>query len=328
MGANRRFFDVFNGDADGICSLHQLRLADPLDATLVTGRKRDIELLQWVPAADGDVVTVLDISLDRNRPALEKILATGAVVRYFDHHFAGAVPVHPNLTTVLDDSRDACTSALVDRHLAGRFRAWAVVGAFGDGSDAAARKLAQPLTLDPAALGQLRELGVTLNYAAYGQSEADMLALPADLYRTVRHHDDPFELLASEPLVALLDEERRKDLERTRSLKPMRVFGSGRVWMLPDAAWARRVHGTFANRLSRQDPSAAVAVLTPRADGAYVVSVRAPAGKRTTAVQFCRTFPNGGGRKASAGIDRLEPEALPSFLGAFETAWGGEPGAA
>ena len=34
-----RYFDVFNGDADGICALHQLRLADPLDSTLVTGLK-------------------------------------------------------------------------------------------------------------------------------------------------------------------------------------------------------------------------------------------------------------------------------------------------
>ena len=28
-------FDVFNGDADGICALLQLRLANPLDTVLV-----------------------------------------------------------------------------------------------------------------------------------------------------------------------------------------------------------------------------------------------------------------------------------------------------
>ena len=80
-----RYFDVFNGDADGICALHQLRLADPLDSTLVTGLKREIALLGSVPATDGDVVTVLDISLDRNRDALEALLARGVVVHYFDH---------------------------------------------------------------------------------------------------------------------------------------------------------------------------------------------------------------------------------------------------
>ena len=36
------FFDVFNGDADGICALIQLRLAEPRDTTLITGVKRDI----------------------------------------------------------------------------------------------------------------------------------------------------------------------------------------------------------------------------------------------------------------------------------------------
>jgi hypothetical protein len=35
-----RYHDVFNGDADGICALHQLRLADPLDSILVTGLNR------------------------------------------------------------------------------------------------------------------------------------------------------------------------------------------------------------------------------------------------------------------------------------------------
>ena len=44
------YYDVFNGDADGLCSLHQLRLDEPRDSVLVTGAKRDIELLQRVVA--------------------------------------------------------------------------------------------------------------------------------------------------------------------------------------------------------------------------------------------------------------------------------------
>src|SRR5512140_890690 len=125
-------YDVFNGDADGLCALHQLRLAEPVAATLVTGLKRDISLLHTVNAGEGDVVTVLDISLDRNRDALARLLERGATVRYFDHHHAGAIPVHPRLAAVIEDAGGSCTSALVDRHLGGRFRAWAVVGAFGD----------------------------------------------------------------------------------------------------------------------------------------------------------------------------------------------------
>jgi hypothetical protein len=37
--------DIFNGDADGICALTQLRNAEPRDARLVTGVKRDIALV-------------------------------------------------------------------------------------------------------------------------------------------------------------------------------------------------------------------------------------------------------------------------------------------
>src|SRR4029079_17925852 len=139
-----RYFDVFNGDADGICALHQLRLADPLDATLVTGLKRDIALLKSVPAQDGDMVTVLDISLDRNRDALEAMLARGVVVHYFDHHYSGSVPANPLLTAHLDDTGLTCTSALVNRYLGGRFAIWAAVGAFGDAFDEAALEIAKP----------------------------------------------------------------------------------------------------------------------------------------------------------------------------------------
>ncbi len=55
--------DVFNGDADGICALIQLRLAKPVEAKLITGVKRDIQLLEQVMVQAHDSVTVLDISL-------------------------------------------------------------------------------------------------------------------------------------------------------------------------------------------------------------------------------------------------------------------------
>ena len=41
-------YDVFNGDADGICALVQLRHAEPRNAQLITGVKRDISLLKQV----------------------------------------------------------------------------------------------------------------------------------------------------------------------------------------------------------------------------------------------------------------------------------------
>ena len=41
-------FDIFNGDADGICALQQMRLNNPQESTLVTGVKRDTLLLKNV----------------------------------------------------------------------------------------------------------------------------------------------------------------------------------------------------------------------------------------------------------------------------------------
>ena len=81
-------FDVCNGDADGLCAVVQWRLAHPAPATLITGLKRDIELLQQVQAAPGDEVLVCDLSMQRNLPALQRVLQQGARVRWFDHHVA------------------------------------------------------------------------------------------------------------------------------------------------------------------------------------------------------------------------------------------------
>ncbi|MFA0622220.1 DHH family phosphoesterase, partial [Vibrio sp. 10N.222.49.A4] len=41
-------YDVFNGDADGIIALLQLRLSEPRKSVLVTGVKRDIKLVSQV----------------------------------------------------------------------------------------------------------------------------------------------------------------------------------------------------------------------------------------------------------------------------------------
>src|SRR6266852_6273856 len=90
-----RFYDIFNGDADGICALQQLRLSEPREATLVTGVKRDTELLARVTPAPGDALTVLDISMHSNAEALKRALGAGATVRYFDHHYAGDIAADP-----------------------------------------------------------------------------------------------------------------------------------------------------------------------------------------------------------------------------------------
>ena len=312
-----RYIDVFNGDADGICALHQLRLSEPLDAELVTGAKRDIDLLRRVRAGAGDRVTVLDVSLERNRAALMALLERGARVRYFDHHAAGEVPVHPGFEPHIDESAGVCTSILVDRYLQGRFRVWAVVAAFGDGMPEAALRLASDLNLQADPLAALRALGENLNYNAYGECEADLLVSPAALYRSLSRFQDPLRLLEEEPLLQRLDDERRTDLGRALALAPHRASVHADAYLLPNAPWARRVSGTFANRLAAVAPARAHAVVAPNTRGGYTVSVRASSNGAFSAARFCRAF-GGGGRREAGGIDHLEPARLDALLDALE----------
>ena len=157
------YYDVFNGDADGILSLVQLRRAEPRDATLVTGRKRDIELLKRVKAEKSDYVTVLDISMRSNMAELKRILDAGAQVFYVDHHNAGDMPDHPNLNAVIDTSPEICTAMLVDEALDGDYRAWAVTAAFGDNFPALAKRIGAGGDFDFPAL---ERLGMLMNYNA------------------------------------------------------------------------------------------------------------------------------------------------------------------
>jgi len=315
-----RHYDVFNGDADGICALHQLRLAAPRDSVLVTGVKRDIALLEQVAAQPGDTVTVLDVSLDRNRAALLRLLGQGVAVEYFDHHFAGAIPAHAALVAHIDTAAGACTSSIVDRHLGGRHRLWAIVAAFGDNLAGTGWALARACGLARQRADILRELGQAINYNAYGATEADLLMRPADLYRALAPFASPFDFVATHDAPRRIAEARRQDLALARAARPLREGPAGSVTVLPDAAWARRVQGEFANELAARERERAHALLCERADG-WRVSVRAPVARPAGADALCRQFAGGGGRVAAAGIDLLPRGSLPEFIEAFERAF-------
>ena len=317
-------FDVFNGDADGICALHQLRLAEPRDSVLVTGVKRDIALLKKLSATAGDQITVLDISLDKNREALQALLAQGGEVTYVDHHFAGEIPAHPALRAVIDTAPGTCTSLLVDGMLAGRFRAWAVAAAFGDNMAESALRAAAPLNLSESQLTALRELGECLNYNAYGDSVADLFFHPAELYRQLHGYPDPFRFISDAPVFATLKRGYTADMAMAHALKPQWMYPGGTVYLLPDQPWARRVSGVFGNHLAQREASLAHAVLTHKPDGGYVVSVRAPRSKPSGADDLCRQFDSGGGRKSAAGINHLPENGVERFLALFNSAFKGE----
>ena len=91
--------------------------------------------------------------------------------------------------------------------------------------------------------------------------------------------------------------------------------------MLPDADWARRVGGTFANDLAARAPDRAHAVLVPCPNDGYGVSIRAPRAAPTGCAALAREFATGGGREAAAGIDYLPADALERFIERFRTAF-------
>lgn len=318
-GSGRRF-DVCNGDADGLCSVVQWRLHAPAPATLITGLKREIDLLKRVDAGAGDEVLVCDVAVQRNRADLLRLLDRGARVRYFDHHAANGVPVHPLLEVHLTLDPRCCTSLLMDRHLNGEFRHWALVGAYGDNLSDVADALAAPLGAHDRT--RLRQFGEALNYNAYGDDEAEVWIRPAQLYETLIRYRDPLDLIASENVAQDLVSARRADLNEVARQVPCWEDAHASVTLLPDAPWSRRVIGTLANQLARAEPTRAHAVLTQRSDGDYTVSVRAPLATPCGAHDLCRLF-GGAGRAAAAGIDRLPAAELQRFISLLSvTRWG------
>jgi hypothetical protein len=309
-------YDVFNGDADGLCALRQLRLHAPRDAVLVTGVKRDIRLLERVPARAGDQLVVLDVALEANRGALERVLTAGAACTWFDHHFPGPIPSHPALDLHIRCAPDTCTSLLVDEHLGGRWRRWAVAAAFGDGLPGPAAAAAATLVLRDEDIGILSQVGQVLNYNAYGESVADLHFAPDALYRTLERYEDPLDFARSDPAFARLLAGWREDMARAASAPAALDTDTHLMVLLPDAAWARRVSGPWASELAGRAPARAVAVLVP-AQGGYVVSIRAPASHPRGADALAREFPSGGGRSGAAGINALPSGELERFAARF-----------
>ncbi len=311
--------DVFNGDADGICALLQLRLANPVKSQLVSGVKRDIKLLDEVKVQQGDQVTVLDISFEKNRSSVERLLEEGASVFYVDHHRSGDIPTHKKLQTLINTDANTCTSLLVNDYLEGKYREWAVTAAFGDNLFNSATQAAFPLSLSENQLEQLKLLGICINYNSYGSSIADLHFAPDLLYHELQPYASPFDFMADsvdvyEKLLAGYAD----DMASAEHINPEYQTKNVAVYLFPDEIWARRVNGVFGNKLANNHPDRAHAVVSVNSKKGYQISVRAPLNNKSGADELCSLFPTGGGRKAAAGINHLAIAELAEFISAFE----------
>ena len=319
MGLNNStYWDVFNGDADGICALIQLRLVEPRNSKLITGIKRDIALLDRVEAKSGDQVTALDVSLDKNRDYLQRILDVGADVFYVDHHFAGEIPNSSSLKTLINEAPDVCTSLLINQHLKGAYQQWAIVGTFGDNLKKSAHVLAKSQNLSDLDLAKLERLGILINYNGYGATVDDLHYHPADLFNLMLPYKNPLDFISNcDHEYEKLENGYENDFKSAESANTLFSDNAVAVYELPNEAWARRVSGVFGNHLANLNPDRGHAILTNKADGNFLVSVRAPLNNKRGAADLCRKFPSGGGREAAAGINNLPKSMVDDFISQF-----------
>ncbi|MEN8257892.1 MAG: acetyltransferase [Thermodesulfobacteriota bacterium] len=318
--------DIFNGDADGIAALHQLRLADPRQAVLVSGVKRDIRLLDKVVAmADhpGARLTVLDISMATNSEPLVTLLEEGCQIFYADHHHPGDIPDHSGLESHIDPDPEICTGLIINRFLGGRFPGWGVVAAFGDNLHDSAASLGRESRFSEKEMAVLRELGELLNYNGYGKEVADLHFDPVKLFQAVQPYQDPLQFYAESDALATLRQGFHDDMAKARAMDPEAEEESGRLYIFPCQPWARRTAGVFSNERAREQPDKGHALLVEDGQGGYVVSVRAPLDRKKGAVELCRAFATGGGRAAAAGINQLPAALVKEFMAAFFAAFKG-----
>lgn len=313
-------YDIFNGDADGIISLIQLRLAEPKAAQLVTGVKRDIALVKQVQATANDELLILDISLEKNLAPVNAALANGAVITYIDHHRAGELPVSTHFTAHIDTAAETCTALIVDKLLNGKHRDWAIAAAYGDNMVAVADALADErgVSLDDKRF--LRELGTLVNYNGYGATIDDLHFSPAKLFQMLVQYASPF-VLRDDPdsPFYLLQRAFEMDMANVAAQSPYYDDETLLLYLLPNKVWAKRVSGVLGNELANQHPKRAIAVVTYNADGSLMVSLRAPLNNRQGAGDICSQFASGGGRAAAAGINALAVSDLVQLIDAIKT---------
>ncbi|MEZ5503114.1 MAG: DHHA1 domain-containing protein [Halioglobus sp.] len=186
-----------------------------------------------------------------------------------------------------------------------------------------ARRLAQGLAIAAADLASLEALGTYINYNGYGPAIEDLHFDPKELYLRLYAAENPLDFVRNSPDFTKLSHGYSEDMAMAAALQPLHRQPATAVFLLPDAAWARRVSGVYSNDLATAHPDRAHAVLTIKDNGNYLVSVRAPMTNKKGAAELCMQFPTGGGRAGAAGINDLPAERLQDFVAAFEQAYNG-----
>ena len=311
-------YDVFNGDTDGIFAWHQLRLAHPRDATIVTGVKRDVGLVSRVNAGDGDLVTVMDVSHAKNRKDVQRLLDSGAIVEYFDHHDPSELIAHPNITYHINTEPNISTGLIVNSYVKGKNCLWSIATAFGDNHIELAINMAKSEGLDDEQINLLKQIGLVVNYNSYGQTADDLFYSPEEIAEAVKAcGSDVFRFTEQSDIFSTLLENFSNDMASAGCQEPYSISENGVIYTLPNEVWTHRIMGSFSNHLVSTNKDLACAISVLNSDGTYRISVRSSINNPHGAGDLCKKF-GGGGREKAAGINNLPESELEEFKEEFE----------
>jgi len=271
-----RRFSVCNGDADGLCSAVQWFMHEPSPATLVTGLKRELALLDRVDCGVGDEINIFDIAMSRKSHRTAALARSRRACALFDHHAVVTdVPASALFEARIDAGCDSCTSLLVDRRIGGACHGWALVGTYGDNLSERADQLAVEWGFDIGDRQRLRRMGEAIDYNAYGDRESDVHVAPARLYDIMTRYRDPRDMLAQEAVVDEIDALRRRTWTGRSRSRPLDESQCS-VLVLPDEPWSCRALGSVANELANAETAARPHGAKAPPAGGFMVSVRAP----------------------------------------------------
>jgi hypothetical protein len=125
-----------------------------------------------------------------------------------------------------------------------------------------------------------------------------------------------------DPLAARLESDR----DRFTGLTALAETPGSAAYLVPDEPFARRYGATWANERTLAEPHRALAVIHPRHDGSFRISIRSPrapgAASAKSALELAKEFPTGGGRKLAAGVNALPADRLDAFLDRFRAFYG------
>ena len=315
-----KYYDFFNGDADGIISLHQYRMHYPQNSELFTGVKRDVKLLRHCVDIKKSKFTVFDISLLSNADYVKPILENQNTIRWFDHHEPGDTELGENFEIFVDADPNCCTNILVDKFLEGLYRPWTICGAYGDNLHEQAEKL-NPC-FDESSMSQLKEIGETLNYNGYGNEPLDLTVHPKEVYLDLKNYESPFEYRKKSKTYNKIHTQMKSDEAELSSSEILHDTKTGKVILLPNTRASIRYSGIYSNEQTTNNPDKAFAILTLVDGRNYRISIRSPKTNPYGASKLALQFPTGGGREKAAGVNELPISELNQFIEKFEEVYG------